>query len=237
MPVPRRLPTSLVIIAIILALATLVQAAGAEAVRGPYALGATPAGGQKPDVPANGPLVGKLIVIDPGHGGSDPGGSGRQGSVEKELTLDMGTRLRDLLVAAGANVLMTRDDDSLVGLYERPALANLAGADASVSLHLDWYQSRWIHGTGVYYYPVNPASARLAGDVHRALIDGLRLADRGISTEHTFVAIRETTAPSVLVEVAYMTNPTEEKLLLKDSFRQEVAADIYAGLTQFFTQK
>ncbi|MHB9058389.1 MAG: N-acetylmuramoyl-L-alanine amidase family protein, partial [Bacillota bacterium] len=77
----------------------------------------------------------------------------------------------------------------------------------------------------------------LAGDVHRSLINGLRLADRGISAEQTFVAIRETTAPSVLIEVAYLTNSAEEQLLLKDSFRQEVAAHIYAGLTQFFTEE
>ncbi|MHB9057956.1 MAG: N-acetylmuramoyl-L-alanine amidase family protein, partial [Bacillota bacterium] len=201
----RRRPTSLVIIAIVLTLATLVQAAGAEAVRGPYALSIRPADGRvgpDPDAPANGPLAGRLIVIDPGHGGNDPGGSGRQGSVEKVLTLDMGIKLRDLLTAAGASVLMTRDDDSLVGLYERPALANLAGADANVSIHLNWYQSRWVRGIEVYYYPVNPASERLAGDVHRSLINGLRLADRGISAEQTFVAIRETTAPSVLIEVA-----------------------------------
>ncbi len=230
----------LIIIIIVLTLATLGQAAGAEAVLGPYAL--NPAGtagrvGPDPGAPPDGPLAGKLIVVDPGHGGDDPGGTGRLGGVEKDLALDMGLRLRDLLVQAGARVLMTRVDDSTVGLYERPALTNLAGADANVSIHLDWYQSRWIRGTEVYYYPVNPGSERLADEVHHALIDGLRLTDRGISSEHAFVAIRETTMPSVLVEVAYLTNPSEEKLLLKDSFRQEVAADIYAGLERFFAEK
>lgn len=228
------------IIAVALSLAALVQAAGAPAIHGPYALGSASAGPPAtppPDGPAGGPVAGKLIVIDPGHGGDDPGASGRRGGVEKDLTLDMGLKLRDRLVAAGASVVMTRDDDSAIGLYERPALTNLVGADVNVSIHLDSYQSRSIHGTEVYYYPVNPGSERLARDVHRALVNGLRLADRGVSSEHTFVAIRETTMPSILIEVAYLTNPTEEKLLLQDSFRQEVASDIYAGLAQYFTEK
>jgi len=163
------------------------------------------------------PLYNKLIAVDPGHGGDDPGAHGAQGEEEKDLTLDIGLRLKALLEQAGARVLMIRSSDVTVGLYERPAIANQAGADAYVAIHLNAY-ARWKHGTEIYYYTTNPDSIKLATALHTTLIDELGLADGGIRKEHDFVVIRETTMPSSLVEVAYLTNPTEEKLLLTPSF-------------------
>ncbi len=179
------------------------------------------------------PIYNRLIAVDPGHGGDDPGAHGAHGELEKDLTLDIGLRLKGLLEQAGARVLMIRDTDVTVGLYQRPAIANQAGADAYVSIHLNAYAS-WKHGTEIYYDTTNPDSIKLATDLHDTLIKELGLADGGIRREHDFVVVRETTMPSALVEVAYLTNHTEEKLLLTPAFRQKAAVAIYDGLMLYF---
>lgn len=204
----------------------------------PYYLGHTVS--QQPGDPAvtsidftPSPMYNRLIAVDPGHGGDDPGAHGSHGELEKDLTLDIGLRLKSLLEQAGARVLMIRDTDVTVGLYQRPAIANQAGADAYVSIHLNAYGS-WKHGTEIYYDTTNPDSIKLATDLHDTLIKELGLADGGIRREHDFVVVRETTMPSSLVEVAYLTNPTEEKLLLTPAFRQKAAVAIYDGLMLYF---
>ncbi len=193
----------------------------------PFALADRPAA-------RTGPLAGCLIAIDSGHGGDDPGASGRGGSFEKDLTLDIGRRLATLLEKAGARVLMIRADDTNVGMYERPALANQAGADVNVSIHMNWYKASSVHGTEVFYYSTHPESARLAEAIRAALVKETGLSDRGTNTEHTFVAIRETTMPSVLVEVVYLTNAAEERLIETEAFRQKVALGLYNGLEAYF---
>lgn len=202
----------------------------------PYHL--SPAGSSGPPADArDSPLFNKVIVIDPGHGGDDPGAPGRHGESEKDLTLDIGRKLQALLEEAAARPLLLRSGDQEVSLYERPALANQVGADASVSIHLNWYQSRWVHGLEVYYYHTHPASVRLAAAIDGQLLSQLGLTDRGITDEQTYVAVREVTSPSVLIEVGYLSHPTEEKLLHTEAFRQKVAVAIRDGLSQFFSGK
>ncbi len=192
-------------------------------------------GSQPANSNADSPLFNKVIAIDPGHGGNDPGALGRHGEYEKDLALDMATRLEALLLEAGARPLVIRPTGEDVTMYARPALENQAGADVNVSIHLNWFKGSNAHGLEVYYYPTHPDSATLATDLHSRLLSQLGLTDRGISSEQAYVAVRETTMPSVLVEVGYLSNPGDEALLSTEAFRGKVAAAIRDGLIDYFS--
>ncbi|HEY3314468.1 MAG TPA: N-acetylmuramoyl-L-alanine amidase [Bacillota bacterium] len=183
----------------------------------------------------NSPLYNKVIAIDPGHGGNDPGALGRHGAYEKDLTLDMANRLETLLLAVGARPLIIRPTGEDVAMYERPAIVNQAGADVNVSIHLNWFKGSSVHGLEVYYYPTHPNSAALASSLHGRLLSQLGLTDRGISSDQAYVAVRETTVPSVLLEVGYLSNPGEEALLTTEAFRAKVATAIRDGLIDYFS--
>ncbi len=130
------------------------------------------------------PLAVHKVVIDAGHGGASTGTRTPQGMLEKELTLDIADRLRRLLAEQAFQVVMTRDGDRDVSLRQRGALANRAGADIFVSIHLNWIENRRSRGVETYYMgPTDdPYLTRLAAAENResgySLADMRRLLDR-----------------------------------------------------------
>ncbi|HEY3314927.1 MAG TPA: N-acetylmuramoyl-L-alanine amidase [Bacillota bacterium] len=178
-------------------------------------------------------IAGKLVVVDPGHGGPDPGARGPKGTLEKDIDLAISLYLRDSLEAAGARVMILRTADVDVGLYDRPAMANAAGADLFVSVHNNANPYALLSGTETYYTDTNPLNRYLADKVHAAVVTSLGTIDRGVRTE-PFVVIRETKAPSVLVEGLYLSNPTDEKRLKDPNFQRSLAQAIAKGLTAFY---
>lgn len=113
--------------------------------------GPLPSGPFDPLDPAVFPLGIERVVLDPGHGGDSPGARIGSAVAEKELTLDIALRLRELLAAAGFEVAMTREDDRAVTLEERAGFANRAGADLFVSIHVNWIENRDVRGVETYY--------------------------------------------------------------------------------------
>lgn len=101
--------------------------------------------------PAVFPLGIERVVLDPGHGGGSPGARIGSGVAEKDLTLDIALRLRELLAEAGFQVAMTREDDREVTLEERAGFANRTGADLFVSIHVNWIENRTVRGVETYY--------------------------------------------------------------------------------------
>ena len=130
------------------------------------------------------PLGVKKIALDPGHGGKDVGTSLPTGLTEKELTLDIGMRLRRLLEQATFEVFMTRDKDETIPLVQRTALANAKGADLFVSIHVNWIDRSQMRGMETYYLgpTEDPVALQLAAQENRdsgyALADFRRLLDR-----------------------------------------------------------
>ncbi|MHB0886412.1 MAG: N-acetylmuramoyl-L-alanine amidase [Bacillota bacterium] len=177
-------------------------------------------------------VVGKLIVVDPGHGGADPGARGYSGSLEKDIDLAIALDLRDALVAAGARVLMTRSEDIDVGLYARPQMANAADADLFISVHNNAYDYQR-SGTETYYTNTNPLSHALANAVHHSVVGSLGTIDRGVRTE-PFVVIRESKMPSVLVEGLYLSTKGDEKRLKDPVFQRNLAQAIMRGVADFY---
>ncbi|WP_422444731.1 N-acetylmuramoyl-L-alanine amidase [Thermoanaerobacterium sp. DL9XJH110] len=179
------------------------------------------------------PLQNKIIVVDPGHGGSDPG-AGAGGVQEKDLNLDIALRLKKLLEDGGAKVLMTRDKDIFVNLYTRAGIANEVGADLFVSIHNNASEKPDTSGTETLYYPA-PEKKALAMAIQKAVVQSLGLPDRGIVERPGLVVTRETRMPSALVEVAFMTNKNDLKLLMTEEFRQKAAEGIAGGIINYIT--
>ncbi|WP_094603588.1 hypothetical protein SPSIL_054350 [Sporomusa silvacetica DSM 10669] len=185
------------------------------------------------------PLQGKLIVIDPGHGGSDTGAIGPHNVMEKNVTLAISKELRNLLTNGGATVIMTRTADKDVAyagaddkeeLAARVAIANKANADLFVSIHADSF-SDLEGGTTTYSYDTKDDS--IAPLVQANLVAQLKLYDRGVQQSDYYV-LKNTNMPAILTEAAFISNPKEEKLLTNSSFDKKIAVGIYNGIKQYF---
>ena len=179
------------------------------------------------------PMQNKLIVVDPGHGGSDPGAV--VGNIkEKDLNLDIGLRLKQLLEEGGARVFMTRENDIYVDYFTTPQMANEIGADLFVSIHNNSATNSSASGTETLYYP-DPEKKALAQAIQKALVKNIGLNDRGIKERPGLVVIRETKMPSALVEVGFLTNNNDLAQLKSDNFRQRAAEGIYEGIMEYLS--
>lgn len=182
------------------------------------------------------PVAGRYIAVDAGHGGAEPGAIGASGLMEKDVNLDIARRVAALLRTAGAKVYMIRDGDSTIDFRVRPDMANKAGVEAFISIHSNSFTDTSKRGTEVYYYQDGRAGQELAEAIHAALIPILGLPDRGVRTAN-YNVLRYTAMPAALVEVAYISNPTEEKLLADPAFREKAAQGIFAGILAYFRGK
>lgn len=218
----------------------------------------------------------KVIVIDPGHGGRDPGAVGRRGLEEKTVTLDIARRVAELVEKKlGIEAVLTRTGDEFVSLKERADIANSKKADLFVSIHCNSTERQKSGGTETYFLSVAktdwaravearenavirfelPEGARdvasleyilwdmaqnefvnesseLAEYVHEELTARFAVEDRGLK-QAEFYVLKGCFMPAILVEVAFVSNRKEEKLLRKKSFRQKAAEGVYEGIKEF----
>jgi len=193
-----------------------------------------------PEYAGAGRLKGRRIVVDPGHGGDDIGapavfGRSPKGPYEKDIALDIGRRLARLLAAEGADVILTRNDDTYISLRERAAIANRLKADALISLHCNSCDTpNALNGTSVYYDRQH--SAAFAQLVQNELIAALGTADKGVRNAN-FAVIRRTTGPGILVETAFINHEGDRERLAHPNFRERAARAILRGVTQFLCGK
>lgn len=220
----------------------------------------------------------KLIIIDPGHGGVDPGAIGHSGTYEKQVVLAMAHQLKKVLEASGSyRVKLTRRRDIFLRLRQRIAIARAAQGDLFISLHADSLNDPSHRGASVYTLSERASdkeaaqlaarenksdiiagmdfsaetpevanilidlaqretmnhSARFAG----ALVDELSREIKTLRRSHRFAGfavLKAPDIPSVLVEIGYLSNATEERLLQDPSHRQKIAHAIYRGVNRFF---
>lgn len=183
------------------------------------------------------------IVIDAGHGGYDNGATGPSGIHEKDITLAVALKLADFLKNAGYNVLLTRSDDTYIPLADRSLIANHAKAEIFVSIHCNASEDHDGHGTEVYTEPAasNPVykqqedSRKLAVLAQNELINALGLTDRGIKEKNLSVC-RETDAPAILIELAFIDNAEEELLLSDPSSQEKAAAAVKQAIDRYFSE-
>ncbi len=183
--------------------------------------------------PAQPPRGGHVVAIDPGHGGKDPGAIGATGLVEKDVVLDVGLRLRDVLRRHSVRTVMTREADVFVDLADRVPIALRAGATVFVSVHANATTRGVIRGVETYY--LKPNSLLLATWIQEEMGRTLGIPDRGVRTAN-FKVLRDSPVPAVLVEIGYLTNLEDEALLRTPAFRQKVAEAIARGVVRFTSQ-
>src|SRR5881397_3155527 len=167
------------------------------------------------------------VVIDAGHGGHDRGGIPGQRIAEKDMTLDVAQRLRNVLAASGYRVVMTRDSDVFVPLGTRVAIANSYGNAIFVCIHFNATKRAGASGIETYFYSRD--SLPLASAIHYFVTGGAPSANRGVRRRGYYV-LRRTSIPAVLVECGFLTNPTEAAYAQSTSYRQKLAEEIAAGV-------
>jgi N-acetylmuramoyl-L-alanine amidase len=183
--------------------------------------------------PSNAGLKGKRIVIDPGHGGHDPGALGKShGTREAELTLMSARLLATELSRAGAVVILTRSDSNYLSLNKRVEISHYHFADAFVSLHYNSALDTRATGLLTFYY--GQKDSKLADSVHAGLLQAGTGLSGGNVRFGNFHVLRENKQPAVLVELGFLSNPFDEMIVRSDSFQSKAATGITNGLAKYF---
>lgn len=181
-----------------------------------------------PPVGSNGK---KIVVIDAGHGGSQPGALSVTGKYEKVMNLDIALKVEALLKKEkNIDVIMTRSNDSTMSLSDRTKIANNLKADIFVSVHGNSNTSSSPNGTETYY--TRETSSKLAKTIHKHLAKATGLKDRGVKTANLHVT-RETKMPAVLLEIGFLSNKGDESQLFKEDFQNRVAQGIVSGIKEY----
>ncbi|RJQ12156.1 MAG: SpoIID/LytB domain-containing protein [Bacillota bacterium] len=199
---------------------------------GPGDLPSPPAPGPEPP-PGDGPHPPSepVVVLDPGHGGDDPGAVGPSGLREKEVNLGIALAAAERLKGR-VEVHMTRREDRTVPLRSRTDLADSVGADLFVSVHNNASMYPEAEGTETYHYPGSETGRLLATRIHHRLVTAIARRDRGVKQANFFV-LRETHCPAALMEGLFLTNPAEERFLRNPAFQARVGAALGEGILDY----
>jgi len=179
-------------------------------------------------------IQGFVVAVDAGHGGPDPGAIGVNGLREKNINFTMALKLRALLVAAGAEVVMTRVGDYTLSIDERIGIAHNAGADLFVSIHNNAHPSSAVSGTQTFY-GVTLGSFNLGHQVHRRLV-GLGMEDKGLLNANFGVLVR-TKIPAILTETGFLSNPDDAALLAQETFINHAVQAHFEGIHEWLVTK
>lgn len=197
------------------------------------------------------PLSGKVIVIDPGHGGVDGGAVGKGEIIEKEIALEISLKLREYLQGSGAFVVMTRETDrdlapedlrgysrrKTYDLHKRLEIINEPDHDLFVSIHLNAVPSpRW-RGAQTFFHPANEESQKLSRFIQDELRKNLGNTDRYAKKLTNVFLLKEAKIPGAIVEVGFLSNPDEAQLLSQKDYQNKIAISIYQGILRYFTNE
>lgn len=182
----------------------------------------------------------RVIVIDPGHGGAQPGSISPNGVKEKDINLEISLKVERELRNAGYNIIMTRDEDSTLGLSERPAIANENFADLFISIHGNSFTNSAVNGIEVWYVTAASDSekekgqVKLAKDVLDEMIKETGANNRGVKKSSGLVVLKQSKMPAILIEVGFLSNAEEEKLIIDDNYQDRIVKGIVSGVKKYF---
>ncbi|MDF9612974.1 N-acetylmuramoyl-L-alanine amidase [Bacillus cereus] len=198
------------------------------------------------------PLVEKVVIIDPGHGGFDPGNPG-QGVEESKIVFDTSLRLQKLLEKnTPLKALLTREENGNPGSNKNESLANRVkfgqenNADIFVSIHANSSEKHDGHGTETYYYKkskrgeetqIEKDSEVLAKKIQNRVVEALHTRDRKIKDNHSLYVVNNNTVPAVLTELAFIDNDIDNGKLATELGRQIAAEAVYAGILDYYEWK
>lgn len=191
----------------------------------------------------------KTIIIDPGHGGFDPGKVGTTGVHEKEINLKIGLKLRDYLEQSGACVIMTRTEDvDLDGddtkqwkkgdMIKRVEKVNAADGDIMVSIHQNAFPQSNVKGAQVFFYKDSENGKVLADHIQKAIQVHADKENKRVAKHNgDYYVLLTTQVPAVIVECGFLTNSEEEKKLNTDEYQEKIAWSIYLGIIEYFQEE
>jgi N-acetylmuramoyl-L-alanine amidase len=196
------------------------------------------------------PLSGQIILLDPGHGGPD-GGAGTKDVLEKDIALSISKKLRDYLQEQGALVIMTREEDTdlaadgtkgysrrkVEDLKKRLAMINESEANFFISLHLNAIPSQKWSGAQTFYGPQLKENAKAAKFIQDEFKINLENTNRKAKSLSSVYILKNAKKPGVLVEVGFLSNPTEKELLKTEEYQDKVAASIYKGMLRYYSNE
>lgn len=200
-------------------------------------------------LPSSGPAQnGRVIVIDPGHGGVDPGKIGINDALEKEINLKISLYLKEELEKEGYIVVLTREEDA--GLYaETDANKKMAdmkarckiiadsGADIVVSIHQNSFSTESVHGAQMFYYRHSTEGKRLAEilqNAFREYVDGDN--NRAAKSNDNYYMLLHTPCPTVIAECGFLSNAAEAELLCSEEYQRSIAQGICMGIMEYFSE-
>lgn len=187
----------------------------------------------------------KIIVIDSGHGGVDSGKVSVLGDYEKDINLEIAKKLKDMLIAAGYDVVMTREDDE--GLYSRNStnkktedlrkrceIINDSGAILAISIHQNSFHQESVKGAQAFYHKSSENGKLLAESIQTTMIEELDNTNKRVAKSNdSYYMLKNTSIPLVIVECGFLSNYEEAKKLSEDSYQKKVAQAIYKGIEKY----
>ena len=190
----------------------------------------------------------KIVVVDAGHGGFDPGKVGINGAQEKDINLAIAKKLKKYLENGDVEVILTREDEN--GLYEesdsnkkvrdmkkRVEIMEGAGADLVVSIHQNSYPQEYVHGAQVFYHEASLAGAELAAYIQEQLVCLVDPANqRQIKANDSYYLLKKTSMPIVIVECGFLSNYEEAEKLVSEEYQDRIAWAVYLGIVRYMSQ-
>ncbi len=187
------------------------------------------------------PVSGKVVILDPGHGGWDPGKAGINGEDEKDINLKIAEEIKDHLEQGGAVVYMTRTGDDALGktknedMKNRISSARNGEADIFISIHQNSFPAANVKGAQVFYHKASEGGKKLAESIQGHLISFADNENKRIAKENdSYYILKKTDIAAVIIECGFLSNPDEEKRLNSEDYRRKIAWAVYMGIWDYF---
>lgn len=187
------------------------------------------------------PIASKVVILDAGHGGWDPGKTGTTGDNEKNINLQIAKKLKQYLEQGGAVVYMTRNSDEALGekktedMKERKNIVNESDGDIFISIHQNAFPKEAAKGAQVFYHKESEDGKRLAEEIQEALRECVDSENTRQAKENTnYYILKKTQIPSALVECGFLSNIEEERKLNTQQYQEQIAWAIYVGIMNYF---
>lgn len=187
------------------------------------------------------PIESKVIVIDPGHGGWDPGKTGVNGANEKDINLAIAKKLAQYLEDSGADVIMTRDDDEALSENKREDLKlrteSIDESDLLISIHQNSFPQQKIWGAQVFYYESSDEGKKLAELVQLSIKEYIGDGNKRVpKSSDSYYILKNTDVTSIIVECGFLSNNDEEQKLNSEQYQDKIAWAIYMGILKYFNE-
>ena len=182
---------------------------------------------------------GALVILDPGHGGFDPGKIGINGALEKDINLVLCQKIKKRLEEMGFLVIMTREnedalaDSKVEDLKTRVTMINEKEPSIAVSIHQNSYSQESIHGAQVFYFTHSKSGEQAAKVLQAAMLEADSNNTRQAKANDTYYLLKKTKGTTVIVECGFLSNQGEASLLVTDDYQEKMAASVAKGIQEY----